>query len=289
MPPHTHLSYDALAGTRAGGAGEAMDMQTGRDLDPPEQNEPQDLTFHWLYQRVQGLVDHSIYPKAGRVEKWSFRVGVAAAVVGMLIGLVWERWIPVGVALPLVATCLAVEIAGFVVGGVLTGRRELRQYTQPRLFHAREMDNEFLQWKSVVADLRCFPKSQREQRLRFVSSLRTSMIDRMGLMYGGLQRLGPFPLLIALYLQFRSWKWGDWAGAFDVGWLGAILIFAMALLYLVGWMLVAQRTRLDTYVALLEASIQEPEPELTPALDKAHANPCKTQHTTESIQARLPR
>lgn len=80
------------------------------------------------------------------------------------------------------------------------------------------------------------------------------------MMYGGLQRLGPFPLLIALYLQFRGWKWGDWASAFDVSLVGALLIFAMVLLYLLGWMLISMRTRLDTYVALLEGSIHEPEP-----------------------------
>jgi hypothetical protein len=85
------------------------------------------------------------------------------------------------------------------------------------------------------------------------------MIERMGMLYGGLQRLGPFPVLIALYLQFRGWKWGDWAGAFDVNLLGALLIFGMVVLYAVGWMLIGLRTRLDTYVALLEGSIQEPD------------------------------
>jgi hypothetical protein len=86
----------------------------------------------------------------------------------------------------------------------------------------------------------------------------------MGLMYGGLQRLGPFPLLLALYLQFRGWKWGEWRAVFDVGWVGALLIFGLTLLYLLGWMLIGQRKRLDTYVALQEASIQEPEPASAP-------------------------
>lgn len=118
--------------------------------------------------------------------------------------------------------------------------------------------------QAVIADLRGFPSAQREQRLRYVSTLRTSLIDRMGLMYGGRQRLGPFPLLLALYLQFRGWKWGEWGAVFDVGWVGALLIFGLTLLYLLGWMLIGQRIRLDTYIALLEASIQEPEPASAP-------------------------
>lgn len=76
-------------------------------------------------------------------------------------------------------------------------RTEIRQYTQPRLSHAKVMDTGFTHWQAVIADLRAFPKAQREQRLRYVSNPRTNMIDRTGLMYGGLQHLGPFPLLLA--------------------------------------------------------------------------------------------
>ncbi|HCQ46221.1 MAG TPA: hypothetical protein DIW53_05205 [Achromobacter sp.] len=82
------------------------------------------------------------------------------------------------------------------------------------------------------------------------------MTERMGLMYGGLQKLGPFPVLAALYLQFRNWEWGDWAGAFDVNLVAGLLIFAMVLMYVVGWLMVAVRTRLDRYVSLLEAALQ---------------------------------
>lgn len=35
-------------------------------LDSPAKTDSQELTFHWLYQRVQGLAEHSIYPKAGQ-------------------------------------------------------------------------------------------------------------------------------------------------------------------------------------------------------------------------------
>lgn len=237
-----------------------MDVHAEDGFDPPAKTDSQELTFHWLYQRVQGLVEHSIYPKAGRVETWAFRIGIAAAIVGVLSGQLSDRWLPVGAVLQVVIACLAIEIGGFVVGGALAARREMRQFSQPRLSHAKEMDGDFAHWQAVVTELRDFPRIERERRLRYVSALRTNMIERMGMMYGGLQRLGPFPLLIALYVQFRGWKWGDWASVFDVSLLGALLIFGMVLLYVVGWMLISLRTRLDTYVALLEGSINEPEP-----------------------------
>jgi len=237
-----------------------MDMQAAGGFDSPATTNSQELTFHWLYQRVQGLVDHSIYPKAGRLETWAFRGGILAALVGVLSSQLPDRWVPLTVTSPFVTACLVVEIGSFILVGVLAARRGIRQFSQPRLSHAQEMDNEFAHWQAVIGDLRRFPRTERERRLKFVSTLRANMIERMGMMYGGLQRLGPFPLLIALYLQFRGWKWGDWASAFDVSLVGALLIFGMVLLYAMGWMLISLRTRLDTYVALLEGSIHEPEP-----------------------------
>ncbi|WP_367382314.1 hypothetical protein [Stenotrophomonas cyclobalanopsidis] len=235
-----------------------MDMQMSSGTPQPERARDDALTFHRLHTRIQELSGQSIYAKAGQAEKWSFRVGIAAAAVGLICGLLLDRWIPERVLLLVALGCLVVEIGGFLLGGFLTLRREYRQYFQPRLSHALEMDSKFLQWQDVIAELRAYPRADREQRLRYVSIRQARMVDRMGLMYGGLQRLGPFPLLVALYLQFRNWHWGDWTGVFDIGWAGVILIFAMVMLYLVGWILIAQRTRLDTYVSLLEASLQEP-------------------------------
>lgn len=236
-----------------------MDMQMSNDAPQPDQASEEALTFHWLYARVQGLVVHSIYPKAGPFERWSLRVGAVAGLVGLVTGFLLDRWVPVSILLPVTLICLVIELGGFAVHGVLSGKRQYQQYLQPRLSHAREMDSEYLQWESVLADIRRFPRIQREQRLRYVSTLKTSMIDRMGLMYGGVQRLGPFPLLVALYVQYRSWEKNGWAGVFDVGFAGGILIFAMILLYAMAWLLIGQRIRLETYISLLEASLQEPE------------------------------
>lgn len=185
---------------------------------------------------------------------------------GLTTGLLLDRWVPANVLLPLLLACLAVEVGGFVISGVLMARREYRQYIQPRLSHAKEMDNEFEHWQAVVTELQRFTRREREQRLRFVTMLRASMGERMGLLYGGLQKLGPFPLLIALYVQYRSWRANGWQGVFDVGWPGGILIVSMVLLYIIGWMLIIQRARLDTYVSLLEASLHR-EPVASSLLD----------------------
>jgi len=104
--------------------------------------------------------------------------------------------------------------------------------------------------------LKHFPRTELEGRLRFVTRLRQKMNERIGLLYGGLQKLGPFPVLVALCLQFRNWEWGRWAGAYDFNLVGGLLIFVVVMVYLMGWVLVAMRTRLNTYVSLLEAAIK---------------------------------
>lgn len=234
----------------------AMDMQVRGGVNEGMPTQTSELTYSWLYQQVQMWANQSIYPKPSRVEKWAFRLGLLAAGVGLLAAAASPSVLPPVQAAVITSICLLIEIGGFLVGGLLTAKREWRQYVKPRLSHAEEMDGEFDYWRTLIDSLREFPRNQREERLRFVTALRQGMTERMGLMYGGLQKLGPFPVVIALYLQFRNWEWGDWAGAFDVNLVGGLLIFAMVLMYALGWVLMAVRTRLDTYVNLLEAALR---------------------------------
>lgn len=232
-----------------------MDMQVQGSANEGINAQTSELTYSWLYQQVQVRINQSIYPKPSQLEKWSFALALLAAGIGLLAAAASPSIIPPMQAAVVTSICLLIEIGGFLVSGILTAKRELRQYSKPRLSHAEEMDGEFSHWRTLVESLREFPRSQREERLRFVTALRQGMTERLGFMYGGLQKLGLFPVLIALYLQFRSWEWGDWAGAFDVNLVGGLLIFAMVLMYAVGWMLMGIRTRLDTYVSLLEAAL----------------------------------
>lgn len=234
-----------------------MEMQVRCHNGPQAKVAAGDLTFTWLFEQVQAYADQGIYPKPSRLEKLSMWTGVGATATGLLLAALPGVLIPVGWLLIILKVCLLVEVLGFLLSFALMLRREGRQYIKPRQTHASEMDGNFAYWVDLVARLREFPRQQREQRLRFAKNLRDGMTDRMGLMYGGLQKLGPFPVLVALYLQFRNWKWGDWAAAFDVNLVSGMLIGSMVLLYAVGWMLMGMRIRLDTYVNLLEGSLQE--------------------------------
>jgi hypothetical protein len=213
------------------------------------------LTFAWLYARVQDYVASTSKPGQSRIERWSFWVAMGAAGAGLIVGATWTHWLPPTAALLAVKVLLATELVGLLLSVGLMLIREASQFLRSRQVHADEMDVDFGKWLGLVVELRQFSPEQRGARLRFVQSLRTNMDNRMGVVFGGVQRLGIFPLLIALYFQFRDWKWGDWGAAFDVNLFAGLLIFAMLLMYGMGWLLVGLRTRLDTYASVLQESL----------------------------------
>jgi len=233
-------------------------MESTTALEAPEKSGTKlELSFSWLHEKVAAYVAQSRYSKPSRLERVSVWTGVGAAGMGLAVAALSPRLIAPQPALLFLSICLTVELAGFAVHLILLARRELPQLIKPRLAHAAEMDVDFAYWRELVAELRRFPRDQTEDMLRFASALRDRMNERMGLVYGGFQRLGIFPVLVAFYLQFRNWKWGDWASAFDVNLVAGLLIWAMVLLYAAGWLLIGLRTRLDTYVNLLEGALRE--------------------------------
>lgn len=219
--------------------------------------EPSSLTFAWLYARVQGYVASTSKPAQPRIERWSFWIAMGAAGAGLIVGATWTRWLSPTAALLTVKILLATELVGLLLSVGLMLIREAPQFFRSRQVHAGEMDDDFGKWQGLVEELRQFSPEQRRARLRFVQSLRTNMDNRMGVVFGGVQRLGIFPLLIALYFQFRDWKWGDWGAAFNVNLVAGLLIFALLLLYGMGWLLVGLRTRLDTYASVLQESLED--------------------------------
>jgi len=239
-----------------------MDMQVSECNGADAGTKPVtgELTFSWLFEQVQGYAAQSIYPKPSLPEKCGVLVGVAATGLGLLTAALPYTVIPADTQVMILRICLLVQVTGFLLFIVLVLKREWRQYMKPRLMHAVEMDADFAYWTNMVNELTAFPRCEREQRLRFAHNRRHSMTDRMGLVFGGMQKLGVFPVFLALYLQLRSWKWGDWAGAFDVNPITGVLIFGIVLLYAIGWLLVGIRTRLETYVNLLEASLADQPP-----------------------------
>ncbi|GAB1595606.1 hypothetical protein [Lysobacter claricitrinus] len=171
-------------------------------------DEAENLSFEWLYERVSSYVAQTTTQGPSTLEKWASGIAFVAAGVGLLVAALSPSVIAPSAALRTMKYALAAELLGFVVAVARMLWREVPRWCQLRANHALDMDREFGLWCVLVAEVRRFPRAQREQMLAFARRLREGMTYRMGLALGGVERLGVFPVLVALYLQFRK-KWGQ--------------------------------------------------------------------------------
>lgn len=195
-------------------------------------------------------------PKSSRLERWSLIAGIGGAGVGLLLGT----------TLPGTSGSLAlyggliIEMAGFALHAALIAKRDWRQFRYARAHHAEELEAGYQQHQRIVHLVRGFSLEQRKRRLRYVQDRRATMHERLGLFTGGMERLGVVPLLLAFYLQFKDWRWGDWKTLTSITFTQALLAFALMLAYTIFWHLIFLRARVHAYESLLaEANRQDEE------------------------------
>lgn len=133
---------------------------------------------------------------------------------------------------------LTVELAGVLISVTLGIKRELPSFRRPYASHADEMEKELHYYHTIVAALRTFPLEDRRRREAFMRDRRTNMHDRLGLFTGGMERLGIMPVLLALYLQLKDWRWGDWAVLSKITMMQGALAFLVLFAYSLSWHLI---------------------------------------------------
>lgn len=214
----------------------------------------EDLSFPSLSAAMARYSEVTEQSRAGRIERWSFAIGLLGAGVGMLFGTLLEGkaslyWAVAG---------LTVELAGLLVWVGLTIKRELPGIRRPYADHAKQMEQEFYQYQAIVAALRKFPLEQRRRREAFMHDRRTNMHERLGLFTGGMEKLGIMPVLLALYLQLKDWRWGDWTVLSKITLMQGVLAFLLLFAYALSWHFIRLRVRVQSYEQLLaEANRQD--------------------------------
>lgn len=210
------------------------------------------VTFEDLSNKVDAYVQSSSDPKPGKVERWSFAIGLFAAGFGILAGQLID-----GVAGVLVSSvALIVELLGLLLALVLMIKREWKTFAHAHRSFAQELDCDFTIFHEYVDWLKGFPDAEIARMLRYARDRKQMMSYRLGLFTGGLERLGLIPVLVALYLQFKDWTIGDWSALTRVNAVGGLLLWMLLLAYVGGWFLIRLRTRLDVYEALLAERMQ---------------------------------
>jgi hypothetical protein len=205
------------------------------------------VTFDELAQKVDSYAARTDTNRPGKVERWSFAIALLVAGFGVLAGPV------IGGRLGLTVTkaSLFVECLSFFVFLIVLVKREWRTFGYAHRSFAQELDVDYLTYHEYVSWLGNFSDAEVGRRLRYIRDRKGMMSYRLGLFTGGLERFGILPVLIALYLQFKDWSFGDWTTFGRVNMLGGLLLWALLLVYVGGWFLIRLRTRLDVYEALL--------------------------------------
>ncbi|MGX9721193.1 hypothetical protein [Stenotrophomonas acidaminiphila] len=215
-----------------------------------------ELSFPALNAALDDYLARTDGTKAGPWERWSLIVGIAGAGVGMLLGSVLPGKTGVVVAL----SGLAVEILGLGTSMCLQIRRDWRQFWDARREHARHIEEGYTWYQQLVQQVRAFPLEQRRLRLRYIRDRRATMHERLGLFTGGMERLGVLPLLVALYLQFKDWQWGNWNAFANITLVQGALALWILVAYALSWYMIHLRIRVQAYELLLaEANAQDGE------------------------------
>lgn len=192
----------------------------------------------------------------GRVERYAFSIGVVATVFALFTSALSPQYLSVwwGVG------GVVVELAGFTLFLMLFLKREWRSFRNSKRDYAIELDRDFGKYMGYVGQLRDYPRNQRDHLLRYIQARRKVMHSRMGLVTGGMERLGVIPLLAALYLQFKDWRLGDWAALGDVTFVQGFLAASLLVIYVASWGLILLYSRTEAYeLLLIEAAAQEDE------------------------------
>ncbi len=188
-------------------------------------------------------------------ERRLFLIGIAGAGAAMLLGTV----LPGKAGLIAASLGVLVEVIGLLTSAFLQLTRDWRHFRHARTQHAEEIELGYLEYQSLVQQLRAFPLAQRQSRLRYIRYRQATMHERLGLFTGGMERLGIVPLLVALYLQFKDWQWGDWSSIGSVNFVQGMLAFMLMVAYACFWYLIHLRVRVQAYEQLLSESIQMEE------------------------------
>jgi hypothetical protein len=187
-----------------------------------------------------------------RIERNSFH----AVWIGMVIVLISPNVLLPSLAQLWVAVIGAcIEIAGIVVTVYVQAREIVPALRDQHVNYAREMDADYGHYTKVLAWLRGHDMAALRSRLAYARGVRDAMQRKLGLLTGNVDRLGVFPLMVALYFQFSSLTW-----PFEISLFKSSMAFILVVAYGLGLWVTRTRLRLDTYCQVLSEAL-ESEPD----------------------------
>jgi len=216
-------------------------------------NRKDHLTFEQLDAKVDEYIKETDDAPPGSVERWTFALGLFSAGMASLIGTVVDGWLGVRI----VRIGLILELTFFAISMAAFFRRNWKVFRAAKRNYARDLDHDYGEYMRFLDWLRGYKEEDLSRKLRYIRDRKSSMTFRLGLLTGGIERLGVLPVFVALYFQFKDWEFGNWQAFGQINLIAGLLLWALLLLYLAGWWLIRLRLRLDTYEVLLAEATRD--------------------------------
>lgn len=214
------------------------------------------LTFAALEAKIAALPEGPV--SALNTPGWIRRlslvglIGMVAAFVPSLLVKVltpqlWMLW--------LAQAGLAVMVAGFLPGFVRNLWVLAQEFRHHRAGSVAQFDHDVAQFRSLASWLAGYQREALESNLRYARMGHECLHSRLGMLVGGIERLGLLPVLVSLFVLLRNWQ--------DLlhlpGWL-AILGLLAPILWLIAWRGAEFSRRLHLYAFLLDEALRGKDP-----------------------------
>ncbi|RDZ27240.1 hypothetical protein [Lysobacter silvisoli] len=114
-----------------------------------------------------------------------------------------------------------------------------------------QLDHDIVQFREVVVWVSRFPEKTIGEHLRFVRRAQARVASKMGLLTGGVDKLGVAPLLVALGIQLKAFL--DWG---QTPYWQLLIGLLLAIAYLIAFVAQLMRLRMQLYEYVLEEALE---------------------------------
>ena len=219
------------------------------------------LTFALLEAKIAALPEGPV--STLDTPRWARRLALLG-MVGMIAAFVPSllvKWLaPQTWMLWLAGAGLALVVVGFVPGFVRNLWMLVQDLRHHRAGMVAQFDHDVAQFMGLAAWLSSYPRDSLESSLRYAQMGHERLQSRLGMLIGGIDRLGLLPVLVSLFVLLRNWQ--------DLlhlpGWL-AILGLLAPFLWLIAWRGAEFSRRLQLYAFLLDEALRMRRKHAAPA------------------------
>lgn len=215
-----------------------------------EQRPP--LTFAFLEANIEALPEGPASPF--EMPRWVRQLSLVG-LIGLTVAfvpLLLAKWLPPQQwMLWLARAGVVLAFAGSAPGIVRNVWMLVLGLRQHRAGLIAQFDHDVTQFRRLAAWLADYPREALESNLRYARMGRERLQSRLGMLAGGIERLGLLPVLVSLFVLLRNWQ-----DLLDMpGWLVVVGLLVPAL-WLIAWLGAEFSRRLHLYAFLLDEALR---------------------------------